>query len=921
MTNDTNKGPILRTKLHRPPAPRDYVHRPRLLEYLDQQRKQPLTLVSAPAGYGKSTLMSCWLGSCDSPSAWLSLDENDNDLRQFLAYFIAAVETIFPDAVSKTMTLVDAPTLPTLSTMVGSLCNELDAIEQDFILVLDDIHCIQEKSVHHFLSDLLRHPPRPMHLVLIGRRDPMVNIATLRARSQLAEIRLQDLRFTATETAAYLRQILKQQIDEDITVAWTQNTEGWVTGLRLAALSFQHRADFKTIPPEPQGGTQYVMEYLFNEILSHQPPGIRDYLLKTSILDRFCAPLCDAIFSADVEPGNAQNGARQFIALLKNENLFLINLDAEDQWFRYHHLFKDLLNRQLRRHYPPNDIKMLHSQASEWFESKGLITESIKHALVAEDAVRAAEIVERYRHDEVVQDKWFVVGNWLNLLPPEIILQRPGLLLAQAWLRFNQFRLLEIPPLLERVNLLLTDENVAESLLGELDFHWGYLAIWLEGDAEAALKRLQSARNRLPETHRELIAETEFDLALARQMIGDGASTIEYLEKRIQTTLPPDFMMLTRWVGAQVFIYLMSGDLKCALPAAQRLGSFGKEGGNVHLLTWAEYLQALALYQSNRLDEALQGFLFAAEKRDICHRKVAVDALAGLVLTYHAMQRTDDAVDTLKLFMKFARGTADPENVAVAESCRARLALMLGDLKSAISWAQSFDAEPHAPSTLFWLEVPFITKTKIQIAEGTRESLEKAIESVESLRQDGAALHLTCLTIEILVLKSLAMEKLGSTNDAQEALEEALSLAKPGGWIRPFVEAGSPMVDLLMRLHKQNISVDYIDKLLAAFPEPESPPPLPDLGATNDEREFEVETVTPIQNPKSKIQNSLIEPLTNRELDVLELLAQRLQNKEIAEKLFISSATVKSHLESIYQKLNVSKRREAVEKAKKIGIF
>jgi len=197
MTNDTNKGPILRTKLHRPPAPRDYVHRPRLLEYLDQQRKQPLTLVSAPAGYGKSTLMSCWLGSCDSPSAWLSLDENDNDLRQFLSYFIAAVETIFPDAVSKTMTLVDAPTLPTLSTMVGSLCNELDAIEQDFILALDDIHCIQEKSVHHFLSDLLRHPPRPMHLVLIGRRDPMLNIATLRARSHLAEIRLQDLRFTA----------------------------------------------------------------------------------------------------------------------------------------------------------------------------------------------------------------------------------------------------------------------------------------------------------------------------------------------------------------------------------------------------------------------------------------------------------------------------------------------------------------------------------------------------------------------------------------------------------------------------------------------------------------------------------------------------------------------------------------------------
>ena len=381
MTNDTNTGPILRTKLHRPPAPRDYVHRPRLLEYLDQQRKQPLTLVSAPAGYGKSTLMSCWLGSCDSPSAWLSLDENDNDLRQFLSYFIAAVETIFPNAVSATMTLVDAPTLPPLSTLVGSLANELDAIEPDFILVLDDIHYLVEKSIHHFLNDLLRHPPRPMHLVLIGRRDPMLNIATLRARSQLAEVRLQDLRFTAAETATYLQQIMKKQIDEDLAAAWSKKTEGWVTGLRLAALSIQHRGDFKTIPPELQGGTQYVMEYLFSEVLSHQPPGIRNYLLKSSILDRFCAPLCDAIFSADAEPGNAQNGARQFIAWLKKENLFLINLDAEDQWFRYHHLFKDLLKRQLRRHYSAGDIKILHAKASEWFEFEGLITESIKHAL------------------------------------------------------------------------------------------------------------------------------------------------------------------------------------------------------------------------------------------------------------------------------------------------------------------------------------------------------------------------------------------------------------------------------------------------------------------------------------------------------------------------------------------------------------
>jgi LuxR family maltose regulon positive regulatory protein len=278
MADETNIGIILRTKLHRPPAPRDYTHRPRLLEYLDQRRERPLTLVSAPAGYGKSTLVSCWLDRCDSPNAWISLDENDNDLRQFLSYFIAAVKTIFPNAVSATGTLVNAPTLPPLSTLVGTLANELDMIEEDFILVLDDIHTIQEKSVHHLLYDLLRHPPRPMHMVLIGRRDPLLNIAAFRARSQLAEVRLQDLRFTVAETAAYLQPIMKKQIDEDLATAWSEKTEGWVTGLRLAALSMQHRGDIKNILPELKGSTQYVMEYLFNEVLSHQPPDLRDFL-------------------------------------------------------------------------------------------------------------------------------------------------------------------------------------------------------------------------------------------------------------------------------------------------------------------------------------------------------------------------------------------------------------------------------------------------------------------------------------------------------------------------------------------------------------------------------------------------------------------------------------------------------------------
>ena len=913
MTNDTNKGPILRTKLHRPPAPRDYLHRPRLLEYLDQHRKQPLTLVSAPAGYGKSTLVSCWLDSCESPSAWLSLDENDNDLRQFLSYFIAAVETIFPNAVSATNTLVDAPTLPPISTLVGSLANELDTIETDFILVLDDNHYLVEKSIHHFLNDLLRHPPRPMHLVLIGRRDPMLNIATLRARSQLAEVRLQDLRFTAGETATYLQQISKKQIDEDLAAAWSEKAEGWVTGLRLAALSFQHRADFKTKLPELQGSTQYVTEYLFNEILSHQPPGIQDCLLKSSILDRFCAPLCDAIFSAAVEPGNAQNGAWQFIALLKNENLFLISLDAEDQWFRYHHLFKDLLNRQLRRHYPPNDIKMLHSQASEWFESKGLFTESIKYALLAEDAVRAAEIVEHYRHDEFTADRWYTVERWLAMLPAEIRQERPALLLAEAWIENLRHKLARVPMLLDQAESLLRNQTAEPTVLAEIAFFRGYIS-YFEGQAERSLKYLEDAVSQLTGTKSPFLGEAELMRGLARCMVGQKESAVQALEARIGEVDSSENYLRSRLIAGLAFLYLVCGDLHLARIEAQRLQRLSKKHNLRLAEAWSYYFLGCTHLQTGELEAASLHFAQAAEMCYVLEPRGAVDALAGLVLTQQLMGLDDEAVESCRRLQEFASELYESNYLSVAQSCQARLSVLRRDLNSAVEWGQWVTESPVTAELISWLEAPSITQARVLIAAGSGQSLLKATKLLQSIRHLCEACRFKCQIIEVAILQSLALEKQGRADEALDALKDAVALAEPGGWIRPFVEAGPPMVDLLMRLRKQNVSVDHINRILAAFPDTESIPPLPDLRSSKDDLRFESKAV-------DQIQNSLVEPLTNRELDVLELLAQRLQNKEIAEKLFISPATIKSHLESIYQKLNVSNRREAVDKANALKII
>jgi LuxR family maltose regulon positive regulatory protein len=905
--------PIIRTKLHPPPIPENHVHRPQLLKQLENGRQNQLTLVSAPAGYGKSILLSCWLENSDCPNAWFSVDESDNNLRQFLIYFLTAIRTMFPDAVEKTLALANSANLPPMKVLAANLLNELSQIDQDYILAVDDIHLIQEKQVYDLLTKLLQYAPQRMHLVLIGRRDPFLPISSLRAQGLLTEIRLQDLSFSTAETRGYLNQMLGEQIEDATAAEWAEKTEGWIAGLHLAALSMRHRGDAASMPPEMPGGVQYVTEYLFNEVFAHQALGVRHYLLITSILDRFCAPLCDVVCRSDVESGQADISSWDFINLLKKENLFIINLDFENRWFRYHHLFQQLLQNQLNRYHDSKEIAALHSRASEWFESQGLIDEAIRHALAAGNSIGAAEIVERHRHAELDQDRWYVVERWLAMLPDEIKQQRPGLLLTHLFILADQYRLLDMPPIIERVESLLADETADEELVGELNFHQGTVLVWVHCDGERARKRLEAARKRLPEKRGMMNGRLECYLGMACQMMGEGELAIESLEEKIREIDSQEDAFSANLIRGVAFIHLLSGHLDRAVRATQRLTAVAAKSDLDGLEAMSHYMLANARLRSYDLKEALQGFLFATEKRNIVNRRIAVDAMAGLVLTYQAMQHKDEAANALKQLLEFFQETDDPQGVVLAESCQARLSLLLGDLKPAIRWARSFDAEPHVAGTLFWLEIPLITQARVLVAAGTDEDLGKALELLGVLRQQVETPNFTCQTIEIMVLQSMALEKIGNANEALTVLEEVVALAEPRGWVHPFVELGSPMADLLKRLLKQNIAVDYIGKLLAAFGEDETgSPSLPVPLSPSPQVSL---------SPSHPIPQPLVEPLTNRELDILDLLAQRLQNKEIADKLFISPETVKTHLNNIYQKLSVTNRRNAVEKAKKLVIL
>jgi LuxR family maltose regulon positive regulatory protein len=408
---------------------------------MDRAQESPLTLVSAPAGYGKSTLVSHWAESQDKPCAWLSLDHEDSDLQVFVRYVLAAIETVHPGACRETRTLNSAPNPVPIPIVGGCLANELECIDSPLVLVLDDCHRIDPKSdVHRFLEFLLEHMPRSLRLVLVTRTDPPFFIISLRAKGLVTEIRLRELKFTESECSEYLARSSVVTVSKEALQSLEQQTEGWVVALRLTTLYLSYVDDPEEFLRGMHGGIQYTREFLLLEVLTRLPPRLISALLKTAILDRFCSQLCEALCWHGSETDDPGFDGRQFIETLLADNLFIIPLDEQNSWFRYHHLFQEMLLEQLEVRTDKEEVAVLHRRASEWFETKGLITESIEHARAAGDAERAAEITERNRIAELNAYRWYEVRKWLEMIPDACKQQRPGLQLAVAWILFHRKR-------------------------------------------------------------------------------------------------------------------------------------------------------------------------------------------------------------------------------------------------------------------------------------------------------------------------------------------------------------------------------------------------------------------------------------------------------------------------------------------------
>lgn len=886
------KTQILPTKLHLPRVAEDLVHLSRAHEVLEQGCRRPLLLVSAPAGYGKSTLVSSWLTSRDEPKAWLSLDDAESDLRLFVAYFVAAVRSLFPESCAVTLEMVDAPELPSVSELAETLAAELDEIGTDFYLVLDDYHHIHGAAVHDLLSELMAHPPEPLRLVVVTRHDPPLPLATLRAHGELIEIRTEHLRFNRSEAGTLIRRQADIELDDAALDDLETAVEGWVVGLRLVALALRSQDDPVRFLSEMRGGLPDMHEYLIPEVLATQPPGLRDWLVQTSVLDRFCAPLCDALCDADAGSSASNIDGAAFLERIGRGGLFAVPLDARHEWYRYHHVFQELLRKELERSRGPEEVAALHRRASVWLNDHDLIEEAVEHALAAGDSELAGDVVAARRHELIDQEGYHRLMRLLDMLSAETIASNVKLLVAKAWACHYVMRLEESQSFQERARARCAaippkERKALSAEINALEI----LDLYLAGHAESVIQAAERTLRDLPSDASCMRGFVVAATAWAHQASGDSPRAVEFVSQELERHRPLGPAYHTRALIGLTIVHFRDGALHDVLPLARRSLEIAREHGLVESRVFGRAFLGWSHYLRNELGAAEPYLQAVLRDRALARRTWFTHCAFALALSYEAQNRAEDARRLARSVTQYAVELELPAVLEEARGFQAELALRHGHIGEALDWSRTFQADRPITTPYFYL--PHLTLAKTQLARGTSESRRKAAATLRSVEDRLLAAHDRRRRADVLALQALCHEAQGERTEAFQKLNEALAMTEAGGAVRPFADLGPAMASLLKQLPNPAAGEPHMQRIFDAF---------------------EVSTSTPTAR-------ALEQALTNREQDVLELLAKRLRDKEIAQELVVSTATVKSHLKGLYHKLGVHGRREAVFKARDLGLL
>lgn len=911
---------LLKTKLYIPPAPSELVSRPRLLERLDAGLRRKLTLISAPAGFGKTTLLSEWISQSPVRAAWVSLDEGDNDPVRFLTYFIAALQTIEPDFGQTALAVLQASHAqpPPVEGILTSLINDLIDLPEPVILILDDYHVIEAQIIDEaltFLIDHLRWPAAPgrqqpgMHLLIAGRADPALPLSRLRANSQMNELRADDLRFSTAEAASFLNVVTDLDFAPDDVIALESRTEGWIAGLQLAVLSMQGRQDIHAFVEAFTGSHHYIVDYLMDEVLSQRPDGTQDFLLKTAILDRMCASLCDAVLTPGLGEARSKVDKRfptfsqTTLETLEAANFFVVPLDDERCWYRYHHLFADFLRARLQQA-NAEQIPELHRRAATWYKHQGFMAEAVSHFLKAEAFEQAADLVEQVARDILRRGEHGMIRGWIDALPQALVCSRPRLCLVHVWaltyIRDTagiESRLQDVEQALNQANASELTKTEIDHLRGEVAAYQATLMFWRNENLDDAMELCQQALGKLPKHDLHLRGQITLILGILYRDNHDLAAANRLLNEAYTLNRETDNIIWA--LEAQVIragVLQAQGKLRQAARSYRQALELATTKNDQLLPTACYGLVGLGKVHRewNKLDEAthyLEQALDLGRQARFDH--VVFDGTITLALVLQGQGQLDAANAMLERAEQQAQtwNRARPlERLAVF---KARLCLAQGRLEEADYWVQESGVS-RDDSLGGRFEMAYSMLARLLIAQ---EKPDEALTLLDRLHDMTSSARSFGSLIEILILQALAHQARGDIAQTVPLLERALVLAKPEGYIRLFVDEGQPIVKLLQLALARKITPTYTSRLLTAC---------------------KIDQVSSIA--QSQVQ-PLAEPLTERELEVLNLIAAGLSNQAIAETLYITVGTVKRHTVNIYGKLGVNSRTQASVKARELKLI
>jgi LuxR family maltose regulon positive regulatory protein len=910
---------IISTKLYIPPPPSNLIPRSRLIDKLDQGLNKKLSIISAPAGFGKTTLLSEFVSKCKMPVAWYSMDETDDDIVQFLTYLVAALQTIDQGIGVGVSNMLSSPQSITFEPLLTEVINQIARKSTHTLLVLDDYHAVDSLEIDQAILFLIANLPQQMHLAIATRTDPTFPLSRLRSQGQLTEIRSDDLRFSTEEAALFINKGMGLNISTEDISTLESRTEGWIAGLQLAAISLQrlnNQNEITRFVENFSSSHRYILDYLTDEVLQHRPEGTRDFLLQTSILKRLNAPLCQTV--------TRMKNSKEILEILDAANLFLIPLDNERCWYRYHHLFNDLLKKRLGL-IQPEFVTELHLRAARWYKQNGWISEALDHFLAAKDHSSAADLVEQNARALLERSELATFKTWVDALPETQVNSRPWLCVYHAWaLRLSgapfdavQARIEDAEAAIKKLEALHEDQDSSdetakldvqiEKLNGHIFGLKSFQQLYKENIPEVLKLTKQAQVFKFDESF--VLASVSFARGWALRFSGNLEAAYLAFEDTVKYSLDSgNIYMAVAGLCRSAYGRVLGGELQRAYDGFQKAIDLatGVDGTQYPVAGYAYIYLGRICYEWNDLETAKRFLLKGIE---LCKRVgLIMDQVIGLVTlaqlqnalgNSNAMQEALDEAENLSQKMKtyvYVRRWV--------EDTKIRLWYTQGFWDDYFPWIETCDMAIDDDLD-YNRDLEHIILARALVYAGmnhpTEVYIQDALILLSRLLEKAERANWKGKAIEIQVLQALAFQALGNDQTAIDHFEKAIIQAEPEGYVRLFIDEVKPVEELLRQAKKKGIAEDYVNRLLDAF----------------KPQKLKAE----VQSAISFSSSHLVEPLSAREMEVLKLLSNGATNQEIAGNLVIAVTTTKKHVSNIIGKLGVSNRTQAVAKARELDLI